>query len=247
MSLLSLEGKVAFISGSTRGIGWATAQLFAEHGATIILNGHSNPGLLAERVETLKMTYGIQAKGILADFSNPSHIQNCYNEIFQIYKGVDIVVNNAGIMVPALLGMISDENVVNSFSLNAISLVYSTQAAARLMMRRKSGSIINSSSIVGIQGTVGQTVYAGTKAAVIGITKAAAKELAPHQIRVNCVAPGVIATDLTASIPKDIISDIKMGRIGDPKDVAKAILFFASPLSEYVTGQVLGVDGAMII
>ncbi len=242
-----LEGKIALITGSSRGIGWSTAQVFAENGATVILNGHSDSDLLQSRVKTLKDDFGITASCIKADFSDPKQIWDCYREVTTTYGTVDIVVNNAGVMKPALLGMISDEIIHDSFNLNAIALIYSMQAATKIMMRKKSGSIINLSSILGIQGTAGQVVYAGTKSAVIGMSKAAAKELAPHHIRVNCVAPGFIETDLTATQSKDIVQSIKMGRLGNPKEVANAILFFASSLSEYVTGQVLGVDGGMVI
>ncbi len=247
MTLLSLEGKVAFISGSTRGIGWSIARRFAEQKASVVLNGRSNPDLLQARVLTLKQDYGITASAFLGDFADPKQIWNCYQQIIKDYGKIDIVVNNAGIMKPAPLGMISDENIHDSFNLNAIGTLYSMQTAAKLMMRKKSGSIINISSILGISGHAGQVLYSGTKSAVIGMTKSAAKELAPHQIRVNCIAPGFIDTDLTQGISKEIVASIKMGRIGDSMEVANAVLFFASSLSEYVTGQVLGVDGGMIV
>jgi 3-oxoacyl-[acyl-carrier protein] reductase len=247
MNLLSLKGKIAFISGSSRGIGWSTAQALAEQGATLILNCRSDADLLKKRVEQLKDSYNCQASFQVADFKDPKQIANCYREIFKSYGSIDIVVNNAGIMQPALLGMISDEIIQDSFDLNALGVIYSTQAAARIMMKKKSGSIINISSILGVEGHAGQVVYSATKSAVIGITKASAKELAPHHIRVNCVAPGFIDTDFTASQSKEIVASIKMGRIGTPKEVADAILFFASSLSEYVTGQILGVDGGLIV
>jgi 3-oxoacyl-[acyl-carrier protein] reductase len=247
MPQLALEGQVAFISGSTKGIGWSTAQLLAEQGAILILNNHSDPQLLAQCVQLLKDKYNTEAIGISADFSIPAQILDCYRQIVQKFGKIDIVINNAGIMRPALLGMISDELLTSSFNLNTLSVIHSMQAAARLMMRKKSGSIINISSILGVHGAAGQVVYAGTKAAVIGITKSAAKELAPHGIRVNCIAPGFIDTELTAAQSKEIVHSIQMGRIGSPKEVAEAILFFASPASAYVTGQVLGVDGGMIV
>lgn len=247
MYLPPLKDQVAFITGSTRGIGWSTATLLAEQGANIILNGHSNPDLLNERVEFLKNTYGVTVYGILADIANPEEIARCYREIFQTFGKLDIVVNNAGIMQGALLGMISNELITDSFNLNALSVIHSMQAATRLMMRKKSGTIINISSILGVNGFAGQVVYSAAKAAVIGMTKSAAKELAPHGIRVNCVAPGFINTDLTASLSKEESPTIRMGYFGDPADVAHAILFFASPHSKYVTGQVLGVDGGMIV
>lgn len=247
MTHLSLDGKIAFITGSTRGIGWSTAMLFAEHGATVILNGHSDETLLNNRVEYIKEKYGVKVIGLFADFSHPEAIAKCYREIYKNFNGIDIVVNNAGIMTPGLLGMIPDEVIQSSFQLNAIAVIHSMQAAARLMMRKKGGSIINISSILGVHGSAGQVLYSATKAAVIGMTKAAAKELAPHRIRINCIAPGFINTDLIALQSKDVIDSIKMGVIGDPCDVAKAVLFFASSLAEYITGQVLGVDGGMVV
>lgn len=247
MATSVLDGKIAFITGSTRGIGWSAAQLLAAQGATIVINGHSDPKLVRERVEFLKDTYRVLASGICADMADPKEVANCYRTIFESYGKIDIVVNNAGVMKPALLGMISEDMVASSFQVNAISVIHSMQAAARLMMRKKSGSIINISSIVGVQGAAGQVVYSATKAAVIGMTKSAAKELAPYKIRVNCIAPGFINTDLVASQSKDVIKTIQMGAIGDPRDVANAILFFASSGSEYITGQILGVDGGMIV
>ena len=242
-----LEGKIAFITGSTRGIGWSTAQVFAAEGATVILNGHSDEALLKERVHFLKETYQTKAYGILADVADSKEIVRSFREIVQDFGTVDIVVNNAGIMIPGLLGMIPDEAIVNSFNVNAISVIHSMQAAARVMMRKKQGSIINISSILGVKGFAGQVVYSATKAAVIGMTKSAAKELAPHGIRVNCIAPGFIETDMTAKQSKEIVKNILLGRTGEPHMVANAVLYFASSLSEYVTGQLLSVDGGMIV
>jgi 3-oxoacyl-[acyl-carrier protein] reductase len=244
MTVISLEGKVAFISGSTRGIGWSIAQTMAAAGATVVINGRSSSEILQARVEELQTTYGIQAYSIQADFSDAGQIRSCYSELMRRYSRLDIAINNAGVMQPALLGMISDDLMTNSFNTNSLAVIHSMQAAARLMMRHKNGSIVNIASILGVYGGAGQVVYSSTKAAVIGMTKAAAKELAPHNIRVNCIAPGFIATEMTA---KQTPPAIPMGRIGNPVEVANAALFFASTLSEYITGQILGVDGGMVI
>ena len=166
-------------------------------------------------------------------------------------KRLDILVNNAGILRDKLIGMISDAEIEELFDVNVIGLIKITQLAARLMTRRKSGSIINVSSIVGRRGNSGQTVYSATKSAVIGVTFSAAKELAPMNIRVNAVAPGLIQTSMIDAIPEDkrksLESQIAMGRIGSAQDVADTILFLASDLSSYVTGQVIGVDGGLVI
>jgi 3-oxoacyl-[acyl-carrier protein] reductase len=147
--------------------------------------------------------------------------------------------------------MVTHEQIEKTFSINTFGVLYVAQYAARLMSRNKSGSIINISSIIGTNGNEGQTVYGGSKAAVIGITQSLAKELAPNNIRVNAIAPGFIDTDMTRQLPKDKYQErmesIKMGRIGKPEDIANTALFLASDLSAYVTGQVIGVDGGMLI
>jgi 3-oxoacyl-[acyl-carrier protein] reductase len=248
---MMLKGKVALVTGSTRGIGWATACLFARYGATVLLNGHSNRALLEQRVAELQETSGIEVDGLFFDVSDYTAIKTAYQEIFKKYRKLDILVNNAGILEDALLGMISKDLIERLMAVNVMGMLYSLQSAARMMTRQGSGSIVNVSSIVGIHGNVGQVVYSASKAAVLGITKSAAKELAPYQIRVNVVAPGFIATDMTAQLPpdkyKERVANIKMQRIGSPEDVANAVLFLASDLSGYITGQVIGVDGGMLI
>ena len=250
-SIFNLEGKIAFITGSTRGMGWATAKLFTEFGATVILNGIHSQDLLEQRREELKKIFNVDVDGFLFDVGNLDSAQNCYNAIFKKYKRLDILVNNAGILEDNLIGMISKENIQNTFSTNTTGIIYNLQLAARLMSRNNSGSIINISSLVGRVGNEGQVVYGGSKAAVIGITLSAARELAPKNIRVNAIAPGFINTDFIKPLPKEKyeerLNSIKMRRIGQPLDVAKATLFFASDLSAYITGQVLGVDGGMIL
>lgn len=246
-----LEGKIAFVTGSTQGIGWATAQRFGAEGAVVILNGHTDQALLDQRVDELEAASGTEVWGTLCDVADPGQIRDVYQQIFRRHKRLDVLVNNAGIMQDALLGMIPDDVVQQTFAINTFGAIHNLQAAARLMSRAKSGSIINVSSIVGLTGNEGQVVYGASKAAVIGLTRSAAKELAPQNIRVNAVAPGFIETDMTAQLPEEKyeerLASIKMGRIGKPGDVADVILFLASDLSRYVTGQVIGVDGGMLI
>jgi 3-oxoacyl-[acyl-carrier protein] reductase len=162
-----------------------------------------------------------------------------------------VLVNNAGILQDALLGMIPDAMIRQTIDVNTVGPIYHVQEASRLMARNKSGSIINVTSIIGRFGNEGQAVYGASKAALIGLTLSAAKELARHNIRVNAVAPGFINTDMVKQLTEqkygERMKSIKMGRIGEPEDVANAILFLASDLSSYVTGQVLGVDGGMLI
>jgi len=245
-----VDGKVAFITGSTRGIGWAAARMLACHGANVVLNGKSDRELLDRRVSEIRDEFGVSALGIYADAGDIDAVRGCYREIFQQFKRLDVLVNNAGILEGALLGMITEPLVRRHFEINTFGSIYHLQEASRLMARNKRGSIINLTSILGRLGSEGQAVYSASKAAVIGLTLSAAKELASKNIRVNAVAPGFIETDMVANLPEkvrqDRLANIRMGRPGNPDDVAGSILFLASDYSSYVTGQVLGVDGGMI-
>lgn len=251
MSLMDLSGKVALISGSTRGIGWSAAELFASHGATVVVHGHSDISVIDGRVAELKDRFGGDHSGFQADVRDPSAIRGVLRNIFVGHKRLDILVNNAGILEDALIGMISDDAIEQTFQVNTFAAIHFLQASARLMKRHGAGSIVNVTSIVGIEGNVGQIVYSSSKAALLGLTKSAAKELAPAGIRVNAIAPGFIDTQMARQLPEDIFSErvdsIGMGRIGTADDVARAILFLASDLSSYVTGQIIGVNGGMVI
>lgn len=248
---MRLDGKVAFVTGSTRGIGWTVAETLATHGATVVVNGRSDLAALDARVEQLRSSFGAEAMGLVGDVGDAATVQGWYQQIFKVYRRLDVLVNNAGVLDDALLGMITEKSIQVTLGTNTVGVINNVQAAVRLMARSGGGSIINVSSIIGTHGNEGQVVYAASKSAVIGITRSAAKELASRGVRVNAVAPGFIDTDMTASLPGDKyqerMNSIKMGRIGTAQDVANAILFFASDLSTYVTGQVLGVDGGMLI
>jgi 3-oxoacyl-[acyl-carrier protein] reductase len=250
-SNFSLQGKIALVTGSTRGIGWAVARLMAEHGATVVINGHSNQELVEERASQLRTEFSAKCLGVCSDVADPKSVKDCYMQIFKQFRRLDVLVNNAGILQDALLGMIPDALVRRILEVNTAGPIYHVQEAARLMGRNRSGSIINMTSIVGRYGNEGQAAYSASKAALIGLTLSAAKELAPKNIRVNAVAPGFINTDMVRQLPEakfqERVKSIKMGRIGEPEDVANAVLFLASDLSTYITGQVLGVDGGMLI
>jgi 3-oxoacyl-[acyl-carrier protein] reductase len=215
------------------------------------LNGRSPEGLLEERRKQLEEEFSKPVVGLAADVTDSSAVKSCYQEIFRQFKRLDVLVNNAGILQDALLGMIPAATIRSVIEVNLIGSVLHLQEASRLMGRAKSGSIVNLSSVIGRYGNDGQTVYAASKAGVIGMTLAAAKELAPKNIRVNAVAPGFIDTDMTRQLPADKyqqrMAGIRMKRIGTPEEVARVIAFLASDLSSYVTGQVLGVDGGMVI
>jgi 3-oxoacyl-[acyl-carrier protein] reductase len=250
-SALMIENKVALITGSTRGIGWSMAKLFAEHGAIVIINGHSNEELLRSRLSELKQISNKDHQAYQCDISSIDEVKECYNKIFKQFGKLDVLVNNAGIMQDSLIGTVTQDLISRIFAVNVTGSINNLQYASRIMTRKKSGSIINLSSIIGRVGNAGQVVYGSSKSAIIGLTYSASKELAPLNIRVNSIAPGFIDTEMTRAVPKakydSILASIKMGRIGQPEDIAKAALFFASDYSSYVTGQILGVDGGMLI
>jgi 3-oxoacyl-[acyl-carrier protein] reductase len=244
-----LTGKVALVTGTSRGIGRQIALLFAENGATVYANARkegSLDGLIAES-ENLRGE-------IIPIYFDVTDADASKNAVMRIKKGsgkLDCLVNNAGIMQDALIGMIDKKTVHDVFETNVFAVMELTQLAARIMMKQKSGSIINLASIVGVNGNKGQLVYSASKGAVIAMTKTAAKELASQNIRVNAIAPGMIDTDMFRSIGAEKIAErlenIGMGKLGAPEDVAKVCVFLASDLSEYVTGQIIGVDGAAIL
>ena len=245
-----LGDRVALVTGSTRGIGWAVAQLLAERGATVVVNG-TDPDRVEQRAEELRQRFDRPAGGIAGDAAQPAEVRAVYQAIFREHGRLDVLVNNAGILEDALIGMVSDEAVERTLAINTSGPIHHLQGAARLMRRRRSGSIVNLTSIVGVHGNAGQIVYSSSKAAVVGLTRSAAKELAPVGIRVNAVAPGFIDTDMTRALPGDKhaerVASIAMGRIGTPDDVARVIAFLAGDDAAYVTGQVIGVDGGMLI
>lgn len=240
-----LSKKIAIITGATKGIGKAITQLFADSNAIIYGIGRDECELNALE------QYSPNIHSVKADVCHTNEFKNIFQTIYKQHGHIDILVNNAGVMNDALIGMISEEMILDMFQTNVFSVIQLTQLAARFMKKQKFGNIINIASIIGLQGNSGQSVYSATKGAIISFTKSAAKELAPSNIRVNAIAPGIIKTDLLSTVPEnkllERISTIKLGRIGQPADVAKTALFLASDYSEYITGQIISVDGLTIL
>ena len=245
-----LNGKVALVTGASRGIGRAIAEQFALNGAAVYANARA-AGSLDSFADDLKRRFGASVTPLYFDVTDSGSVKAAFLRIKKEHGCLDALVNNAGVMKDALIGMISGSMIREIFEVNVFAVAELTQIASKLMIKQKSGNIINIASIVGVHGNKGQLAYSASKGAVIAMTKSAAKELAQYGIRVNAVAPGMIDTDMFNSIGKEHIAErvasIGMNRVGAPEDVAKACLFLASDLSEYVTGQVLGVDGSAII
>jgi 3-oxoacyl-[acyl-carrier protein] reductase len=243
--MTDLAGRVALVTGGTRGIGLATVRALAEAGANVVLTGRDEA-----RAKEAASAAGAAA-GLALDVTDAKAVSSLVRSVAKEHGKLDIVVANAGIMEDALLGMIREELVDTTLSTNVAGTLHTVQAAARAMMRKKSGSIVVLASIVGVYGSAGQTVYAASKAAVANIARSAAKELGRSGIRVNAVAPGVIETDLTAGLSEDAKAEnagkTPLGRLGRAEDVANAIRFLVSDEASFITGQVLGVDGGLVL
>jgi 3-oxoacyl-[acyl-carrier protein] reductase len=245
MTEQSLSGRVALVTGGTRGIGLATVRALVNAGATVVLTGRDEA-----RAKDAAATAGAAA-GLALDVTDAKAVSSLVRGVAKEHGKLDIVVANAGIMEDALLGMIREELVDTTLSTNVAGTLHTVQAAARAMMRKKTGAIVVLASIVGEYGSAGQTVYAASKAAVANIARSAAKELGRSGIRVNAVAPGVIETDLTAGLSEDAKAEnsgrTPLGRLGRPEEVANAIRFLVSDEASFITGQVLGIDGGLVL
>ena len=243
-----LTGKLIWVTGASRGIGRATAQVCAEEGADLILSARSEQGL-RECASQIKQTTGRSATALPFDLGDSASMKEALQQVHRLTKHIDGLVNNAGILRDALIGMISETNIHEMMRVNLYAPIQIMQFVARLMMQKQKGSIVNVASIIGRTGNEGQTAYSASKAGLIGATKSAARELGLKNIRVNAVAPGVIQTDMISSIPEakmvELKSSIKMARLGQPIDVANVVAFLLSDMAVYVTGQVIGVDSGM--
>lgn len=242
--------KTALVTGASRGIGRAIALALAARGFAVALN-YAGSHDAAEAVKKEIEEAGGKAFTIQGDVSKSEDVDRIFKAVKDEFGGLDVLVNNAGINRDALLIRMKESNWDDVIATDLKSDFLTTKAATAMMMRKRKGSIINISSVVGIMGNIGQANYAAAKAGVIGLTKACAKEMAARNIRVNAVAPGFIETAMTDGIPEKIregmISSIPMGRMGQPEDIAKAVCFLASDDSSYITGQVLVVDGGLVM
>lgn len=245
-----LTDKVILITGASRGIGKAIALITAKNHAHVIINYNKNETYAVE-FSTHLNKQGFSTSIINADISCEDQVKEMFAFIKQKYGKIDVLINNAGIMRNALLAFSSMELFNHTIDVNLKGVFLCTRSASNLMRKQKSGKIINISSIVGLYGNQGQTIYSASKAAVIGFTKSSAKELGRYGITVNAIAPGVIETDLLENLKSEdrnkMIPNIALGRTGTAEDVAKVVLFLSSDLSDYVSGAVISVDGCQIM
>jgi len=242
-----LEGKVALVTGGTRGIGKGICQKFAEQGATVVFTYLSSE----EIAKQLESELGSKAWAVRSDASNFAETEALVNQIMEKHGQLDVVVNNAGITRDNLLMRMKEEDWDAVMDTNLKSVFNVTKAVQRTMLKQRSGSIINISSIVGVQGNAGQSNYAASKAGIIGFTKSIAKELGSRNIRCNAITPGFIETEMTDALDEKVVEEwrqqIPLKRGGTPEDVANAALFLASEMSTYVTGQAISVCGGMLM
>lgn len=244
-----LENKTCLITGASKGIGKAISILFANQGAQLILTGRDTKSL-TELKNELPCHSEIH-KVYKMDVRDEQEIADVFKDLVKNKTYINCLVNNAGVMEDATLQMVKKELIDTIYQTNIYGTIFPTQNAIKSFLRNRGGTIINLSSIIGSNGNLGQSIYGSSKSAIIGFTKSLSKELAPLNIRVNAIAPGFINTEMIKKMDKRFyeknLNSIGMRRVGEPEDVAKVALFLASSLSEYVTGQVIGVDGGMVI
>jgi 3-oxoacyl-[acyl-carrier protein] reductase len=243
---IDLTGKTAFVTGSTRGIGLAIARAFHGAGAKVAVVGRDT-----DRARSVAGELGDRAAGVACDVAVAEQVEAALSAAESALGPVDILVNNAGLTRDNILLRLTEADWDAVLDANLKGAFHTTRAAIKGMMKRRSGRIINVTSIVGLSGNKGQANYAASKAGLIGFTKSVAKEYAGRGILANCIAPGYIETDMTSGLPEaakaTLLQGIALGRLGRPEDVAGMALFLASDLASYITGQVLVVDGGLVV
>lgn len=247
---MNLEGKVAVVTGASRGIGRAIALELARFGASVVVNYNRSADAASEVVATIEEEGG-EAVAVQADVGDLDQATGLVQSAIDTFGGIDILVNNAGTTRDQLLMLMSEDDWDTVLRTNLKGIFNCCKAAARKMMRQRSGRIVNISSVSGIAGQGGQTNYAASKAGVIGFTKSLAKELGARNVTVNAVAPGFVPTDLTADLSEDLVQRAievtPLGRMGQPEEVAYAVVFLASDMASFITGEVLTVDGGLVM
>lgn len=246
--MLDVKGKSVIVTGSSRGIGNAIAARFAELGASVMLCGTGQSVMTS--VEALKEK-GFKVEGFVGDLSSQADAQRLIDQTVEAFGTIDVLINNAGITCDKLLIRMDESDWDKVMDTNLKGTFLCTKAAVRVMMKKRTGSIINISSIVGVMGNAGQSNYAASKAGMIGFTKSVAREFANRGITCNAIAPGFIETDMTGSLPEAVkesyLKSIPLGRYGTPSEVADLAVFLSSRLAQYITGQVIHIDGGLLM
>ncbi|MEK4059324.1 MULTISPECIES: 3-oxoacyl-[acyl-carrier-protein] reductase [Paenibacillus] len=250
MADLGLKDKVAIITGGTRGLGRAMAQRLAEEKAKVVITG-TNEELAKQTANEIAKTYSIETLGLKHDVSSEESTKEVVKAVIKTFNKIDILVNNAGVIRDAGLLMMKKEDWDLVLGINLTGAFNCIKYVSKRMLKNKSGRIVNIASVVGLMGNAGQANYSASKAGMIGLTKTAAKELAERGITVNAIAPGYISTDMTHTlsdeVSKEMLSRIPVKSYGTPDDVADCVLFLVSDRSRYITGQVINVDGGMLM
>ena len=245
-----VKDKNAIVTGGTRGIGREIARTLAQNGANITINYRKYNEEVESLIEELK-SFGVKVVACKCDVSNEEEVINFIKEVKDKFESIDILVNNAGITKDGLIIRMSEKDFDDVIDVNLKGTFNTTKAVSSIMVKQRYGKIINISSVVGVAGNAGQCNYAASKAGVIGFSKSVARELAARNINVNVIAPGYINTDMTSVLPdrvkEEVIKTIPMRKIGEPKEIANLVLFLSSNSSDYITGQVINVDGGMVM
>lgn len=245
-----LKGKNAIITGASRGIGREIALTLAENGANIVINYRNYNNEIEALVKDIEAK-GVKIVTVKCDVSNFEEVENLISEAKEKLGSIDVLVNNAGITKDGLLMRMKQEDFESVLDVNLKGVFNTTKLITPIMMKQRTGKIINISSVVGLVGNAGQCNYAASKAGVIGFSKSIARELAPRGVNINVVAPGYVDTDMTNGlsdkVKESILQTIPMKKMGSTKDVANLVLFLSSGLSDYITGQVINVDGGMVM
>lgn len=247
---MQLTDKVALVTGASRGIGRAIALLMAKQGADVVVNYSGSEGAAQETVDAI-LAMGRKAIKIKANVGNAEEVAAMVDEAHTTFGRIDFLVNNAGITRDGLLMRMKDSDWDDVININLKGVYLMTKAVSKIMMKQRSGKIVNMTSVVGVTGNAGQANYSASKAGVIGFTKTCAKELASRGITVNAIAPGFIHTDMTDVLPDKVkdamVHTIPLGRMAEPDEVAAVAAFLVSDMSSYITGQVINVDGGMVM